>query len=190
MAEFRLGRSRNLVQPYSYIQISVHDAATPPEALCNINVKSQLYQVEHVVTKQLRSESGELCCWGSTSEDCFKSVQELKRVNWYCVVRQQLSQAFFVQSIGEWQRFRENVTQCNGGHIECFCLTINQWRCFHLCSHLLYRPAVMLVVKICQMAPLYEINLLLNLVQIAIFSIHWPWIWCVQKIVWISLVVF
>jgi len=44
---------------------------------------------------------------------------------------------------------------------------------------LLYRPAVMLVVKICQMAPLYQIKLLLNLVQIAIFSIHWPW--CVQK---------
>ena len=54
------------------------------------------------------------------------------------------------------------------------------FRIFICAVDLLYRPAVMLVVKICQMAPLYQIKLLLYLVHIAIFSIHWP---CVQKIV-------
>ena len=37
----------------------------------------------------------------------------------------------------------------------------------------------MLVVKIRYMAPLYQIKLLLNMVLITIFSIHWTW--CVQK---------
>ena len=53
------------------------------------------------------------------------------------------------------------------------------FRIFICAVDLLYRLAVMLVVKIRQMAPLYQIKLLLNMVQIAIFSIQWPW--CVQK---------
>jgi len=39
----------------------------------------------------------------------------------------------------------------------------------------------MLMVKIRQMAPLYKIKLLLNLVWTDIFRIQWPW--CVQTIV-------
>jgi len=53
-------------------------------------------------------------------------------------------------------------------------LNLQLFRIFICAVDLLYMPAVVLVVKIRQMAPLHEIKLLLNLVQIAIFSIHWP----------------
>jgi len=54
-------------------------------------------------------------------------------------------------------------------------LNLKLFRIFICAVDLLYRTAaVMLVVKIRQMASLYQIKLLLNLMQIAIFSIHWP----------------
>jgi len=52
-------------------------------------------------------------------------------------------------------------------------LNLKFFRIFIFAVNLLYKPAVILV-KIRQMAPLYQIKLLLNLAQIAIFSIHWP----------------
>ena len=53
-------------------------------------------------------------------------------------------------------------------------LNLKLFRIFICAVDLLYRLAVILVVKIRQTAPLYQIKLLLNLVQIAIFGIHWP----------------
>jgi len=52
-------------------------------------------------------------------------------------------------------------------------LNLKLFRIFICAVDLLY-PAAMLVVKIRQMAPLCQIKVLLNLLQIAIFSIHWP----------------
>ena len=80
---------------------------TPPEALCNMNVKMLLYRAEHVVTKQLRSESGEPCCLGKHLRRSFITAEVSILCN-NCHKR----------SLTE---VSANVTQCNCEHIEHVC---------------------------------------------------------------------
>jgi len=86
--------------------------------------KRENHGAEHdvVTTKQPRSESGGLCCFGAPALQgvvyrcrSFKSVRELKSA--IVAAWQQLSQAFLDRGISERWRRLENVVQCNGRHV-------------------------------------------------------------------------